>query len=411
MNYKRVVKKIVSNFNKLIFLKQSKTIEPAKIRNILFISLYFRGDYLFHTVLIKLLKEICPDAKLDVWIKSHNAELAANNPSINEVLVFDNIRISSYNDNSKIDLKGKHKFFKKIRNRKYDLVLDITGKISTALFTYFLKAKYTAGINNYGFGACYDKFIDLRPASVKGHLIKKYLSIAKYVFNIEDRKWNELISGLMLKPYIYITKKEQLKVDELLLSLFKVNDNNPLVIIHPTAGWSAKEWDANNYSILIDGLSERRIKFLFIGDEKDHKIFKQIVINSKLKNDPDVLNYFLKLKFLEVAELIKRSDIFIGSDSVSLHLAGAVGTPSIGLFGPTNPEFSKPIGDAHRVIYHKLYCSSTDVMQYCSRQGGMTCKTIDCMKLIKVEEVMNLIEKSIYDKRREEKDKTTISSM
>lgn len=410
MNYKRVIKKIVSNFNKLIFLKRSKTLKPAEVRNILFISLYFRGDYLFHTVLIKFLGELLPKAKLDIWIKSHNEELTFNNPHINEVLVFNNIKTASYNDNSKLDIKGKHKFFKKIRKRKYDLVLDVTGKISTALFVYFSKAKYTVGINNYGFGACYDKFIDLRPASVKGHLIEKYLRIAKYAFNIDDNKWNDLVSGLILKPYIYITEKEQLKVEELLHRL-KIYDNKLLIIIHSSAGWSAKEWGANNYSILIERLRERGIKFLFIGDEKDHENFKLIIANSKLKHDPDVSNYFLKLKILEVAELIKRSDIFIGSDSAPLHLAGAVGTPTIGLFGPTNPEFSNPLGDKHKILYHKLHCSATEVMQYCSRKGGMTCKTVDCMKLIKVEKVMDLIEKSIYEKRKEKKDKTVISSL
>ena len=410
MNFKRSVKNLISGFNRVVFLKKRKNLDLRNVKSVLIISLYFRGDFLFHTPFIKLLTAILPDARIDIWTKSRNLELTHNNPDIDDVLMFDDIKTAGYNDNAKFNLGGKIDFLKKLRKTKYDLVIDLTGHVSTAIFTYLSKSGYTIGINNFGFGAAYNKFIDLNPASTRGHLIDKYLSVLKESFGISDEKWETLIGANGTKPVLYPSRQDADTVRKILDEL-SINRDEPLVLLHTTAGWSAKEWDPLNYSRLIEMLNDKHYQFIFIGDDRDRKNFELILDNSGLKDVPKFKKHFLKLKFLEVAELINQADILVGSDSAPLHIAGAMNTPSVGIFGPTNPDFSNPVGGMHRVVYHKLHCSAADNMQYCTRNAGMTCPTIDCMKMVKPEEVMQLIEGLTNEFRESKKNKSTSGSL
>lgn len=410
MNLRRKAKNFVSGSTKFIFPKRKKNLELEKIKRVLIISLYFRGDFLFHTPVIKLLSDIIPGIKIDIWTKSRNIELTENNPDINELLIFDNIKTADYNDDSRLDLRGKYSLLKNVRNAEYDLVIDLTGKISTAVFTYFAGAKYTIGINNYGFGGAYDRFIDLHPASTKGHLIQKYISVLKEGLNIADDRWNVLTKEFKVKPYLYPSDKDQKSVSRVLREL-KIDVSKPLVLIHTTAGWKEKEWDTISFSRLIELLEKIGYEILFIGDEKDRDNINRIIENTGLQNKSVYNNRFLKLKLLEVAELILRADVLIGADSAPLHMAGAMETPSVGLFGPTNPDFSNPIGERHKVVYYKLYCSASDEMQYCTRNAGKTCPTIDCMKMITPNIIVSLIEEILNDPKIRKKNKGTISSL
>lgn len=410
MNFKRSIKNLISVFNKIVFIKKRKVLDLKKVKRILIISLYFRGDFLFHTPLIKLLPSILPNSRIDVWTKSRNLELTQNNPHIDEVLIFDDVKTAGYNDNVRLNILGKIKFLKKLRKSNYDLVIDLTGHIPTALYSYFSKAGYTIGINNFGFGAAYNKFIDLRPASTKGHLIMKYLDVLRRGFDIPGIKWEKLLTENQIKPVIIPSQNDIESVDKI-LSKININYEKPLIVIHTTAGWKAKEWGPLNYSRLIEMINKRGFEFIFIGDDRDKQNFTYILENSGLKDVPNFKNHFLKLKFLEVAELINRADVFIGSDSAPLHIAGAMETPSVGIFGPTNPEFSNPLGEMHKVIYYKLYCSANDEMQYCTRNAGMTCPSIDCMKKVTPLDVMIQIEDLINEYSKTEKNKSSSDSL
>jgi ADP-heptose:LPS heptosyltransferase len=178
--------------------------------------------------------------------------------------------------------------------------------------------------------------------------------------------------------------------------------NKPLVCIHITSGWDAKRWSLKNFEKLIERLiKDLNYEVAVIGDVGDLKEYEQIVASLQ-KNiyEKKLIDLFFQLTLINSAALIKRADVFIGSDSVPLHIAGAVDTPSIGLFGPTNPDFSNPMGNKHIVLYKKLFCSAGMDNQYCTRNAGKTCKTLDCMKSITVDEVIDCIITLIYNYRK-----------
>jgi len=388
-NFKKAVKKIL-NFltGRKPFRKRRPLLNDVK--RILVISLYFKGDFLFHTAFLEALKTLLSGSKIDLWVKSRLADIVENDPRFNKVMVFDDIRTVNYREQSSFNLKGKINFLKKLRKNKYDLVIDLTGKYSTALFTLFSSPGYSVGINYNFFGFCYDSFVELNTSTEKGHLIEKYISVIPKGLHLKADEWNSVKEKIEIRPYIYIDDDTRRIVEEK-LSFVRINKENKLIILHATSGWKAKEMNAKIFSELVKYFNSKKYDFVFVGD--DGEISKLEEIKSFLTEDEiDFKRQFLKLKMLQTAELIRRSDLFIGSDSAPLHIAGAVGVPTIGIFGPTNPGFSAPVGKLHHVVYHQLFCSAEIDRQYCSRNAGFTCATIDCMKMVKSQEIIKLIE-------------------
>ena len=377
---------------------KNRYINQESIKKVLVISLYFRGDILFHSTFLRVFKILYPHSIIDIWIKNRLNDIIKDNPDINKIHIFDDIKTAGYNDKSHFNLRGKYKFIRKIKNEKYDLIIDLTGKYSTAIITLLAKPRFSIGINYNYFGFCYDKYVYLNTSTAKGHLIDKYLNVLKQGLKIDDVKWNNYLKDFKIKPYIYIDKKD---CDEVEL-LWKKSLNYPekkTIVIHVTSGWSAKNLPITTFAELIDKLLIKNYNLVFIGDENDRK--RLLKIQDCLTEKHHILtDYYFSLPFTQSAELIRRADLFIGSDSAPLHVAGAVGTPSIGLFGPTNPEFSRPVGKQHKVIYHKLYCSSAVERQYCTLNGGFTCKTWDCMKIIIADEIIAFAEDLLLNQER-----------
>lgn len=373
---------IFSVLGNFFFYFRKKNTPPAEVKKILIISLYFRGDVLFNTASIKILKKIYPEAKIDVLVKSRSAEVLQGNPDINKLIVFDDIKTADYNDCTEMNLNKKLSLLKNIRKERYDFYADLTGKYTTALIALFGNFKYSFGLNYNGFGFCYSKFVCSDTQNSKGQLSDKYSLVVKEGLNIDEEKWNDINKNINGKCFIHISQSEKEEAG-IIIDNLGIDTERPLICLQTTAGWSAKEWDETNYSELINKFMRSGYSFLLIGSDSDRERNFRI-----LDTLPDKQRkYFLSLPLKINAAIISHSDLFIGSDSIGLHLAGALNVPSIGLFGPTNPAFSNPRGDIHKVIYKKLNCSASDDEQYCTRNAGKSCMTLDCLKDISADEV------------------------
>jgi ADP-heptose:LPS heptosyltransferase len=163
--------------------------------------------------------------------------------------------------------------------------------------------------------------------------------------------------------------------------------------MHLGSGWEAKRWSILRFSELIKKLLEDNdFEIVIVGGSNDNGIFDELAAGLRDFIPTNKLErMFIQMNILETAELIRRSAVFIGSDSGPLHLAGAVNVPTVGLFGPTNPDFSNPIGERHNVIYRKLNCSASYHNQYCNRNAGKNCTTLECMKDISADEVFDSV--------------------
>jgi heptosyltransferase-2 len=152
-----------------------------------------------------------------------------------------------------------------------------------------------------------------------------------------------------------------------------------LVGIHPggSGRWKTKRWDLRRWAELCDALATRNVRVVVVGGPEERVLGEAL---AQLTNPPP-LNVIGQTSLMELACLIKRCDVFIAHDSSSLHLAAAVGTPTIALFGPTDPQRHLPPAFIGQVIQKEVFCRPC---------YSTHCRTIThaCMRRIGTEEVL-----------------------
>lgn len=385
---KILITKAINTAGSIFFFWKKFKSPPAQVKKILFISLYFNGDILLASPVFKLLRQLYPDASMDIWIKSRTKSLMAGySDTFDKVIEFDDIRTRRYDEDIDPSVKRKLSFFKELRKEQYDIVIDLTGLFWTAFAVFYMKAKYSCGFNFHGFGFLYNS---VSPAVTKGHLIDKNIDVVlkSKVFYDQDKPVE-----VDRMPYYNLTDESIRFINDYLKNS-GVSEGQMNIVFHTTAGWKAKEWDAEKFIGAIDLLNEH-INVFLIGGPGD--VSKNQIIESGTKRR--TFNTTNTFSINQTAALIAQCDYYVGADSGPLYIAEALGVKTISLFGPTNPLFSAPRGDLHSSVYYELFCSADSDEQNCKLIAGLNCKTVDCMKLIKAEDVLsNILKGSTVEK-------------
>lgn len=158
----------------------------------------------------------------------------------------------------------------------------------------------------------------------------------------------------------------------------------PFVVVHPGSGATAKCWPADRWTIVIDALAERGMHVVLTGSASERPELEAIARSTGAR--VTVLAGILSLPML--AELLRCAQLVIGPDTGPLHLAVAVGTPSVHLFGPTHPARFGPWGpsDRHRVIRSPLVCSR------CGDIGPDRSLGLGCMIALTPQQVISTVD-------------------
>lgn len=121
----------------------------------------------------------------------------------------------------------------------------------------------------------------------------------------------------------------------------------PVVVIHPGGAVNpgstllAKRWPAERFAALADLLiQEFAASVILVGGESDHEVTRAVTDSVS----QPVVDWTANLSWAELAALLELADLFVGNDSGAGHLAAAVGTPTVSIFGPTSPRLYRPLG-------------------------------------------------------------------
>lgn len=125
-----------------------------------------------------------------------------------------------------------------------------------------------------------------------------------------------------------------------------VDPQQPYVVIAPCAGWAGKQWPLERWSVVADKLHEHGLNVVLAGTAGERK--QCLRVAAAMKKTP--VNMAGQTNLEEMAAMNAGSRLWLGSDSGGLHLAAAVGTPTVSLFGPTNPDKWAPRGPRHRFL-------------------------------------------------------------
>jgi len=323
-------------------------IEIAEIKKILIVQTAFLGDVILITPLIRAAKLVFVRSKIDVLVIPEYRDVLKGNPSIKEII--------SFNKRNK-KLYSFIKVLTYIRNKKYDLAISPHSSLTTALLLYMSGIKYRVGFRRW----VSQYFFNIKVEHQNGVLkivknLKLLLPFSKEKFSIETE----------LFPTKALREDVQTPIDVLKKKFTK------LIAIAPGSVWKTKRWPIENYKLLIEKLVSTNYGIVFIGSNEEKKLCKQIY------PDRNYVDFSGRLSVLDSAAVIKECDLLICNDSGAMHIANAVRTDVIAIFGPTTENIGYfPYRKNDFVFQNELECRP------CSSHGTNVCKMHhhNCMKL------------------------------
>jgi predicted lipopolysaccharide heptosyltransferase III len=325
------------------------------MRNVLIIKLRYIGDVLLATPTIRSIKAARLDVRVTMMVNRGTEDVLSGNQDLDEIIVLD-----------KGSLTEQSRLIAGLRRRGFDTVIDLTDGDRSAFLSGVSGAPVRIGFNDEHRwrGRWYTHVVQ----SVPGvrHRIDRDLEVLKPLG----------IQAGSKDPQLWLTPEEEKSADELLVQL-GVQRSKSMMILQPGARYWFKAWPPDRYAELADRLtSQYDCQVLIGGSDQDVDLAQQIRQTAKSK--PVVIAGRTTIK--QFSAIAKKSALFVGSDSGAMHIAAAVGTPVVALFGPSNPAEWGPRGEATEVIYKGLDCR-TCFHPTCHRGEQ------NCMKLISVGEV------------------------
>ena len=334
--------------------------DPKKI---LVFHTAFLGDVILNLPMVQILKREYPNAEIDVAAIPNAAQVLQNHPAIHRVIEYDK-------RGSQKGIAGMVRMIGMLRQNRYDLAIVSHRSMRSALIVA------AAGIPRR---ICFSKsagrwfFTDVVTYQPSLHEVERNISLLQPL--------NIKLQGKEL-PSVYPSADDIIAVNQA-MQRHGIDPSQRFVAIAPGSVWATKRWPPEHFAELVRKIADRNWVPLLIGGPGDRELCISI---AQLSQSQSVQNFAGELTVLQSAELLRRCAVVISNDSAPVHLAVAVRTPVIAIFGPTVPAFGfGPYGISDRVVQiDGLKCRP------CSIHGGDVCPigTFVCMKDLRVENVM-----------------------
>ncbi len=326
------------------------------VENVLVIKLRHLGDVLLTTPCFSVLKKRLPHARIDAYVYQEAAPMLEGHPAIHEILTLDRAwkRLPLLKR-----LKREAGQLWKIRQRRYDLVLNLTEGDRGAMAARVSKAKIRAGVDSRGI---YTHVAKMCPSL--RHTIERQLDLLRRIGIFPEEEERELFWS--------IPEKEQERA-------MKLVPWERFILIHPASRWRFKCWPEDKMRTLAEKLLERGERLVFTSGPD--AVERDMV--ARIADGLDVCNLAGKLTLKELGALIERAKALVCVDSAPLHMASALKRPVVALFGPTSDVTWGPWRNPRaRIVAEPMSCRP------CYQDGCGGSKKSDCLARLSVEKVL-----------------------
>lgn len=337
-------------------------INQSKIDKILIIMMGGIGNMIFLTPALKALRKAYPFSKIHFLLGPYGAEKVIEGSN----LIDKKIIVDPEEQKGIIETI---RLIRKLREENFSLSITSTGinPIKTSLLCYLAGIKYRLGENIEGKSFFYNLKVSFDKES---HEVESNINLAqKLGIEVKDKS-----------SYIFRSMEDKNFASRI---FDQHNLKEKLVIgMHPGSGIHQagfKRWPKERFGRLADFLfNNNNASVILLGGPEEINLANDI--NESMNSNPLIMTG--KTTLNQAAALIEKCRLFISNDSGLLHVACAVNTPAIGIFGPTNYKKTGPYSDSSIIIRKELDCSP------CYKRGEIKCKRLDCFKLITVEDVL-----------------------
>ena len=354
-----------------------RIIDWSKVRRVLVIRLRSIGDTVLATPSLIALKKFLPDAQIDILLEDWVAPLLDGFDTVDNVLLVG---------------KGSANRMRaawRIRQRCYDVVFNLHGGTTATFFAFASGARHRVGYSEYQYNFLYNHLLsssrDFWQRKVV-HSAEQQLALLGFVaVPVEDKPKSSLsvtsaaMESLARKfPAIELRPQREEGLGE-------------YALFHPAAAFATKTWAVENFARTAEFLLEKGIQTIAIAARNEAAILERLIAQANVP-----VKAFDDLSLPEITALASRATLFVGNDSGIAHIAAAVNTPSVVIFGSSNRDHWRPwTGAANEIVYEKFPC------QPCP---GYECKEFGdprCILTVRPRQVFDAIERVLGQNKKD----------
>lgn len=322
-----------------------RPIITANIQRILVIRLCCIGDVLFTTPLLRALKANYPRARISYLISPWCRELLAASKYVDEVIEFDAYRKEGWWRK----LRRIRKALADVRAGRFDLALVLHRTSLSSLLPMLGRVRWRVGFNweSQGFSLTHPV-----PFRAEAHEVDRCLDCLEPLAAAPEGNYLELEPPPEAQEFAetFLAERGIRPSASPLIAIFPGGGMNPGTVMN------TKRWTVAGYRELCRELAQRfNARLLFVGSREDAQVADAVLAGEPL--EPAPIRAEGQTTLLQLAALLQHCDLFIGNDSGPLHIAAAVRTPTISIFGPTDPALLAPRGNQHRFVRQWVSCA------------------------------------------------------
>lgn len=325
------------------------------------------GDMVLLTPALRALKHAYPESRLELLLRPRVADLMETHPYVDACLV-----------DGKADGRNRSlmKLVRQIRDGAFDVAVVLhPTSFRNALLPFLARVPIRVG------------------TSVSGRGMLLTTSFRDDTTVHEVRRYLRVLQLLDVDPVSDVLEFWHTDADhqfiEGLLDHEGVSPQDRLIAVNLGTTWRTKRWDVSNFAEVIRqiGYLAPETKIVLIGSSTEEPLTEEVSASLP------IVNLVGKTSILQLGALLERCEVCLTCDSGPMHIAAAVGTPTVALFGPTDPVRHRPYSNGHEVLEKSVSCRP------CYKR---TCQRIDtphlCMKEISIGEVVNALEIKLHKK-------------
>ena len=306
---------------------QDRSCDPKRILLILHGSI---GDVTRALPLATVLRKAFPRSYIAWSVEPASRPLLEHNPAIDQIILFDRLR----------GWRALAPFLRQIREKHFDLVLDLQRILKSGLISWMTGAPRRIGFNRADAKELNWLFNNLHIGAFDETIpkIEHYFKFTDYLgLQPETPQWDFCLSA-----------EERAAVENHIFSI-----KRSFAVLFVGTRWQSKRWFASQIARCADLLHDPySLDVVFLGGESDRQLAAEAIKETKTV----VTNLVGRTSLREAIGIIERAKLAIGPDTGLMHIAAAVGTPVISLWGATRPQRTGPYGYSDLVIQGRAPC-------------------------------------------------------
>lgn len=363
---------------------QRGEIDWKKARRVLVVRLRSIGDTVLATPSLIALKRFLPDAQIDILLEDWVAPVLDGFDAVDSVLSVGN------------GLSSRIKTAWQIRRKRYDAAFNLHGGTTATFFTFASGARHRVGFTEYQYSFLYNHLLTSATDfwhRENTHSAEQQLALLGFAgVKVEERPKSRLVVTEQA-----LASLENKFFDAEIQRCTAAKDffaGGDFALFHPTAAFATKTWALKNFARTAEFLHEKGLHTIAIAATHETEVLECLKRESKIP-----ITTFDDLTLPEITALASKAKLFVGNDSGIAHIAAAVNTPSVVIFGSSNRSHWRPLTDApNEIVYEEFPC------QPCP---GDKCREFGepkCILSIRPQKVLEAIDKILGVEKKQKTD-------